>query len=30
VQLSPRFVELKRSIWERVQEEVTRSMELAT
>lgn len=28
VQLSPRFVELKRSIWERVQDEVTRSMEL--
>jgi len=28
VQLSPRFVELKRAIWERVQEEVTRSMEL--
>jgi len=24
-----RFVELKRAIWERVQEEVTRSMELA-
>ncbi|MEN5166983.1 MULTISPECIES: ABC transporter ATP-binding protein [Achromobacter] len=30
VQLSPRFVELKRSIWERVQEEVTRSMELTS
>lgn len=29
VQLSPRFMELKRAIWERVQEEVTRSMELA-
>lgn len=29
VQLSSRFVELKRAIWERVQEEVTRSMELA-
>lgn len=28
VQLSPRFVELKRAIWERVQDEVTRSMEL--
>ncbi|WP_175124151.1 ABC transporter ATP-binding protein [Achromobacter animicus] len=28
VQLSTRFVELKRAIWERVQEEVTRSMEL--